>query len=724
VLLTNLTVSVGSGSADIQSSFGSFRFDNVTMDVVTATQATFRSAGFGPQIITLQDGDGIDLADLVLTIAPVGPTTALTIDITASNAGNRVVVAADCTQDDHFLGLGSHAQDVDHVGEAFPLFVSEPGVGKTFDDDIPDDWFIRGTRHASSYPVPFFVRPHVNHGLLFETNGRVEMDLCHSDSGRFSATIWDEDSANIVLFADTDPVRILQQHAAWVGRPELPPPWAFAPWNDAIRGVANVLDVAQTLRDAGAVSSVIWTEDWKGGRLTDNGYRVSGEWTVDRELYPDPEGIAQTLNDQGFRWFGYFAPYVREGTTAWDEALAADAVTVDAQGNVLTFTGPSFEIEAYLDLTSDAGQTFAIERMQAAADVGFDGWMADFAEWLPIDAVLDDGSTGLPAHNRYPGLWQSINAEALQGRDATFFARSGFGGAQRNAPIIWGGDQRTDFQADDGFPSVLSLGLGASVSGIPIFTHDVAGYNSIGNPPSTQELWFRWAWLGAFSPILRTHHGAFADDNHQFNSTPDTLDHWVRVTQEHTRIFPYRYGIAARASTQGIPMILPIGFRYDADVSRNDAWLLGDSLLVAPITEQGATSRQIDLPEDVQWFDWWTDEPVSSGVFNADAHQISVFAASGTTVPLLVRTPDSLDSGLPEGVSGLDDVDDEREVRIYGNGGIFTEADGTTYTPSGTATGSAQVTGRLSSGDLEVGGLTLTIEGSVERTYTVRVITN
>ena len=271
---------------------------------------------------------------------------------------------------------------------------------------------------------------------------------------------------------------------------------------------------------------------------------------------------------------------------------------------------------------------------------------------------------------------------------------------------------------------MLSLGLGASVSGVPVFTHDVAGYNSVGNPSSTQELWFRWAWLGAFSPILRTHHGAFADDNHQFDTTPETLEHWVRVTQEHTRLFPYRYAMAARASSQGIPMILPIGFRYDADVARNDAWLLGDSLLIAPITQEGATSRQVDLPSDVQWFDWWTDEPVSSGVFGAEPDQIPVFAASGTLIPLLVSIPDSLDSGLPQGVTGLDDVDGEREVRIYGDGAEFTEADGTTYTPSGTATESGQVTERLSNGTLEVGGVTLTIEGFVERTYTCLLYTS
>ena len=55
-------------------------------------------------------------------------------------------------------------------------------------------------------------------------------------------------------------------------------------------------------------------------------------------------------------------------------------------------------------------------------------------------------------------------------------------------------------------------------------------------------------------------------------------------------------------------------------------------------------------------------------------------------------------------------------------GSPFTEADGTTYTPSGTPTGPGTATSTLTTGDVEVSGVTLHIEGTVARAYTVVVV--
>ena len=326
-------------------------------------------------------------------------------------------------------------------------------------------------------------------------------------------------------------------------------------------------------------------------------------------------------------------------------------------------------------------------------------------------------------HNIFPEWWQQTHQPLLEEQDMTFFVRSGWARTSALAPIVWAGDQRTSFDRDDGFPTVLAMGIGMGASGVSLFTHDIGGYQSVGNPPSTRELWFRWASLGAFTPIMRTHHGAFDTDNWQFDSDDATTEHFAAMAREHMRLFPYRYGLAARAVNEGIPAILPVAFRYGDDWGRLDAWLLGDGLLVAPVLEEGATSREVLLPDEVQWYDYWTREPVESGVFASPEDHIPVFAAAGTTLVQLEQLPDTLvDVDPSSGLLDLDDVDGARRVTLFGGGGAFVEADGTRYMVTGEATEAAETSATIQTGSIEVGGVTLSIEGSITRDYRVIVV--
>jgi alpha-glucosidase len=326
-------------------------------------------------------------------------------------------------------------------------------------------------------------------------------------------------------------------------------------------------------------------------------------------------------------------------------------------------------------------------------------------------------------HNAYPLSWQALSSAALDGHDATYFARSGWTGSPGLAPIHWPGDQRTSFDADDGLPSVLPLTLGGSIAGVPFSGSDVAGYQSIGNDPSTKELWMRWAALGAFSPIFRTHHGAFSDEDWQFDTDEATLAAFAEYSNVHARLFPYLRGLAEEAVTQGTPMVRPLFLHFASEAwSRTDAWLLGPSLLVAPVVEEGATARTVDLPAEVAWFDYWTGAPASSGSFDAPLGDIPVFAPAGAVIPEFSTAPDSLVAGPLEGITTLADADTARTVRVFGGKkGSFVEADGTTYTSDGEATGSGTATDTFASGTLTAAGLTLTISGEVERDYTLVV---
>ncbi len=716
--LVDLRPLTGKGTSTVEMQLGSFRFTDVTSDLdASAEFGRIEQLDTGPLIATVLDGDGETLGALDITEAAGGR---LDIRWNPATGGDRVGFSAACDADDHFIGLGSHAFDVDHVGETFALWTSEPGIGKSDSDEYPEDWFATGTRHSTSFPAPIAVRPQLPMGILLDAKGRTEVSLCDG-SDRWSMVAWQEGGVRIAAYPAADPVGVIQRITDDLGRPALPPAWTFGPWNDAIRGADRVREVAADLRTSGTGSVALWTEDFKGAEETGFGYHLTGEWTVDETLYPDASGLAADLEADGFQWMAYFSPFVFEGYSVFDAAVAADVLIKNPDGTPYIFLAPPLDSASLVDLSTDAGRDFVKGYLTQALDVGFDGWMADYAEWLPTDAVLASGEDAAEVHNLYPEWWQETNAEAVAGTDAVFFVRSGWSRTAGMVPVVWAGDQRTSFDADDGLPTVVPLGLGLSAVGVPVFTHDVAGYQSLGNPATTRELWSRWAWLGAFTPVLRTHHGAFAEDNWQWDSDAETMAEWAAVCQEHLRLFPYLYGLANRASVDGTPMILPPAFVYGGDYGRIDAWLLGDSLLVAPVTEMGATGRDVELPPGVRWYDWWTRLPVESGRFEAPLGTIPVFAAAGTTVPRWIETPDTLVDGAV-GLTGIADVDGAREILLFGGGGDFAEADGTTYDPSGTPTGSGTETVTLTTGDIEVAGVKLHIDGTVERTYTVVVI--
>lgn len=722
-LLDLQQVAFGQGSADISFAVGSYLFENDSRSFspVAAIDVTRRTDEV-VLLAELQDGGGDVVGSLEAWLVGADmlalrmlPVDGLSVD---GNPINRARARIGCGEGGPFLGAGGHQLDVDHQGEAFSLWTSEPGIGKVETDDPPDDWFVTGTRHATSFPAPFLLRPELPMGLGIDTVSRVDLDLCATDPSVWTVTTW-EPGLELYLFAGDSALEVVEKNVQASGGVLIPPDWAFGPWNDAVHGAERVLEVATTLREAGAPTSLIWTEDWKGGSDNGFGYHLSLDWFLDETLYPDAQGIADTLADQGFAWLAYFSPFVGQDTVAWDQT-ADDLLLETEDGQPYTFTSAAFEPTGALDLSDPDARSWAQDRMTDLLDIGFRGWMADFAEWLPPDAVMEQADA-VDDHNQLPLMWQLTNAELLTQHDTVWFTRSGWTGSGALSPVTWGGDQRTSFDTDDGFPTVIPLGIGLGISGVPFYGHDIAGYNSVGNPPSDKELWFRWAWLGAFTPIMRTHHGAYADDNHQFDTDDETLAHWVRTATEHSRLFPYLSGLALQAAQTGRPAVLHPALVYDGYAwDRIDAWLLGSALFVAPVLEQGAVGRDVELPGGT-WYDWWSGERVSSGWFDADIDEIPVFAAGGTIVPMLVDAPDTFIDDAADDLRTLDDVDDQRILRVFGSGGSFTEADGTTYTVTGSSSGPATATQTLSSGTISVGGLQVEISGTVQRSYTVDV---
>ena len=212
-----------------------------------------------------------------------------------------------------------------------------------------------------------------------------------------------------------------------------------------------------------------------------------------------------------------------------------------------------------------------VRAAEQALALGSMGWMADFAEWMPIENVaLASGEDPAVVHNEYPVLWAKLNDEVMKEYDgdpngAVAFHRSGHLYSQRYVQVMWAGDQRTSFDDDDGLPTIVPLGLGLAATGFFFYAHDVAGYQSSTNDPASKGLFFRWTELGAFSPVMRTHHGTHARFNWNLRSDEESTQHWKRYASLHIRLYPYLRSLALDAVTAGRPLWIPMGLLYPDD---------------------------------------------------------------------------------------------------------------------------------------------------------------
>jgi sulfoquinovosidase len=644
----------------------------------TATHLTW-SGG----TLALTDDSGSLLAQIAFSTPAAGHLVA---DVTPGDGPERRFSwGFACDADDHFAGFGAQTWDVDHLGYTVPVITQEEGIGKIQTDDYDGLWYFEGRRHSAYFPMPEYLSRR-GYMLATETNTRPLFALC-SESAT-GARLEVDLPFKVDVFDGPAPADAIDRATAALGRPRMPPEVAFAPWLDAIFGSTAVRDVAAKLRAQGIPTGVIWTEDWHGGAWNGAFYMLKEEWEVDTTLYPDFSTLASDLHGEGFDFFVYFNSFVYEDSKAWPETEPHGWLVKHPDGTDYTFLGGALTNTGMLDLDNPAARAWAVGKMQAAIALGADGWMNDFAEWLPTDGVTAAGPTAA-THNLYPLRWEETARAAIDGiqdgQQRLFFGRSGWFGSPPLADVIWAGDQRTDFEPDDGMPTVLPIGIGLGLVGISTFGHDIAGYQSVTNPGSTKELFFRWTELGAWSPVMRTHHGSQPQLNWSWSKDAETIAHFKRYASLHMALVPFMEGLAKGASETGLPIWrgLAIGFPSDAAVwPITDEVMVGDGVLVAPVEVAGAVSRSVYLPAGT-WFPWSGGTSIAGGqtvTVQAAVTEIPVFAQAGTVVPSF---PDGVMT-LVHGSAAVPDassVGDDRVVYVFlGAGGSFTEAGGLGYT--------------------------------------------
>ena len=589
---------------EVEASLGMWQFDRVEETVSWFSDFRRSSSDEGGATFFYRDAEG---NEATVTAQPESEgITRFDLSVEGDHQGLRIQVP--CTDDSSFLGFGEQYDAVEHSGEAFTLFVSEQGIGRD-----GSAWQFTGDEHTTYFPMPYYLDAR-GFGVLIDTDARVEASVCEGDTATFDVM----GDASIQVFHGPTPKDVIEQLGQVVGRPAPPPDWAYGTWMCMQGGEQRVSEQVDLLETAGIPATVLWVQDWTGRRQNPGGgYGVQYRWEPDTdELYPNIAAFFAGLNADGYHIVGYVNPFVDPALQHWDDLEEGGMLPLHPQtGEVYTFFGPRGDMTT-ADLTNPATQAYIVERLEAAVDLGLEGWMADFAEWLPVDALLYEGDPA-EVHNTYPELWQSLSREVL-GTDGLYFARSGWTGTQGVAQVHWVGDQEADFSETDGLPTVVPAMLSLGLSGQPFVSHDIAGFSG---GPSSKELYLRWTELGAFTPFMRTHDGNERDENHRWDTDAETTLHFARMARVHEALGPELQVLAAEAAQTSVPIVRHLLLEYPEDpevILLSDQYLLGPDLLVAPVLHQGMTSREVYFPDDT-WFNVWTGESFEGGWHTVDA---------------------------------------------------------------------------------------------------------
>jgi alpha-D-xyloside xylohydrolase len=216
-------------------------------------------------------------------------------------------------------------------------------------------------------------------------------------------------------------------------------------------------------------------------------------------------------------------------------------------------------------------------------------------------------------------------------------SRSAYAGTQRNAAAVWSGDVNPTWET---LRRQIPAGLNYSLSGMPYWTTDIGGF-TLANPddPAYRELFVRWFEFGTFCPIFRVHGTRSTHQNELWSYGPEAQKTLVAFDKLRYRLMPYIYSLAWKTTNEGYTIMRPLVMDFRTDVRAQDTgsqFLFGPALLVNPVTEAGATSRHLYLP-DAKWYDFWTGAVQRGGHFveaAAPIERIPLFVRAGSILPL------------------------------------------------------------------------------------------
>jgi alpha-D-xyloside xylohydrolase len=573
--------------------------------------------------------------------------------------------------DEHYYGLGqNHEGFLDHRGHAVRCW---------------NDYLATA---APSFCVPFLVT-NKGYGLLWDNPSKTTIEPGFNEQTRWTSQVGDRVSFFVIAGANAD--EIYAGYKLLTGPTHMLPKAAYGyiQCKQRYSSQKEVLEVAQGYRDRHLPADVM-VVDWFY-------YTKMGQLDFNPKFWPDPAAMNKQLHAMGFETMisvwprfvpedRYYAELLNKGWLIHKaDGTPIDGLPYDRAGSDIDTTNP------------EAAAWYWKTIHQNIISQGFDSLWADETEPdLPPNGAYLRIGPGTQFFNVYPLFHTAALYDGFRkdepGRRALILSRDAFTGAQRNGTIFWSSDI---YPTWDTLRRQIPTGLDFAASGITYWSNDTGGWQylpdehhparkplldpsdaraNVGGYDDYPELYTRWFQYAAFLPIFRAHGSRNANEVWSYGKEAEPiLEKYLRLRYQ---LMPYIYSLGYQTWLTGAPFMraLPLDFPNDPKVADlRDEYMFGPAFLVAPVTEQGATSRPVYLPAGTDWYNYWTSERVKGG-------QTITVAAPIDTLPLFVRAGSIIPLGAP--IESTHQAQALEKIRVYpgANAGftLFTD-DGTTY---------------------------------------------
>ena len=626
--------------------------------------------------ITFSTPDGVKLLELTGWSQDVPNqkegTSGVLLDRRPGDAEFFTVGASFASPDDeHYYGLGqNHEGFLDHRGHVVRC------------------WADYLAPAGPSWCVPFLIT-NKGYGLVWDNPSKTTIEPGFNEQTRWTSEVGDRVSFFVIAGKTAD--EIYAGYRLLTGPAPMLPKAAYGYIQCKQRYVTQdeVLSVAKGYRDRHLPADVL-VVDWFY-------YSKMGQMDFNPKNWPDPAAMNKQLHSMGFETMISVWPRFEPGSRFYNEVREKGWLIHKADGTPIDGL-PYDRAGSDIDTTNpDAAKWYWKTVRENIINKGFDSLWADETEPdLPPNGAYFHIGPGTQYFNVYPLFHTAALYDGFRkdepGRRALILSRDAYLGEQSKGAIVWSSDIGPTW---DAFRRQIPTGLDATASGIPYWSNDTGGWgylpgvhvpahkplldpsdarDVVGGYDDYPELYTRWFQYATFQPIFRTHGSRVANEVWSYGKQAEPiLEKYLRLRYQ---LMPYIYSLGYKNWATGAPIMraLPLDFPADtkaADI--RDEYMLGPAFLVAPVTEQGATSRRVYLPAGADWYNFWTSERVKGG-------QTIDVSAPIETIPLFVRAGSIIPLGSP--VESTHQAQAIEKIRVYpGADADFTlfSDDGQTY---------------------------------------------
>ena len=556
-----------------------------------------------------------------------------------ADPGYRVSAVFDSPADEHYYGLGQHQQGFLDLR-----------------DHRVDCWHEYNAIGGETVCVPFMVSSR-DYGLIWDNPSKTTIDLGYNLQNVWSSEVGDRVSFFVIAGDNSD--EIYQGYRQLTGvTPMLPKATYGYIQSKAIYPTQDqAMAIAKGYRDRNLPLDVLVVDFLNMTR--------QGELDLDPARWPDPAAMNKQLHSMGITTMLSVWPHFAPGTRYYD-MLRQKGWLIHTADGAPDFGDFKDVIGPNIDTTNPDAARWWWEaiRDRYVKPYGFDSLWLDETE-PDIDPAKDFFyvGSGTRYYNVYPlfhtaSVYEGFRRDFGDSRRVMILARAAYLGAQRNGTVFWSSDIRATW---DMLKRSIPAGLNFTASGMPYWDTDIAGFFSpmisstyhaahtplvdasdargnVDNYEDYPELFVRWFEWGAFHPVMRAHGERDHNEVWAYGKQAEPiLEKYLRLRYQ---LMPYIYSLGFHTYQTGAPYMRALFMDFPGDprvTDIRDEYMFGPAFLVAPVTEQGATSRKVYLPAGSDWFNYWTSERLQGGQtvdVSAPIDTIPLFVRAGSIIPL------------------------------------------------------------------------------------------